>query len=76
MDDNSKYLLASVKGDLTYIQDNIFNKPKKGECECRPFGNDDVIFFLTKTPNIFHRKMMEWIFGFKFKKYGQHNNKH
>jgi hypothetical protein len=68
MDDNSKYLLTSVKEDLTYIQNNIFNKPKKVECECRPFGNDDVIFFLTKTPNIFHRKMMEWIFGFKFKK--------
>jgi len=52
----------------TGSMDHSVIKPKKVECQCRPFGNDDVIFFLTKTPNIFHRKMMEWIFGFKFKK--------
>jgi hypothetical protein len=67
MDNDSKHLLTFVRDDLTYMQDNIFNKPKKCECECRPFGNDDVIIRFTKTPNIFHRKMMEWIFGFKFK---------
>jgi hypothetical protein len=66
MDDNLKYLSETATISTRYI-DLCTIKPKKVECECRPFGNDDIIFFLTKTPNIFHRKMMELVFGFKFK---------
>ena len=68
MDDNSKYLSETATIATGSMEHSVI-KPKKVEYECRPFGNDDVIFFLTKTPNVFHRKMMEWIFGFKFKNY-------
>jgi hypothetical protein len=75
MDNKLKYLSEIATIDIEST-DHIVIKQKKVECECRPFGNDDAIFFLTKTPNVFHRKIMEWIFGFKFKIYGQHDNKH
>jgi hypothetical protein len=39
----------------------------KTTCEVRPFGNNDIVINLAKTPNIFYRITMRLLFGFRLK---------
>jgi hypothetical protein len=54
--------------EINYVYTSRTIKQQIPVCEVRLFGNDDLVITLSKTPNIFHRKMMEVFFGFKFKK--------